>query len=184
MIYVTHDPVEAMVLADRVAVVDEGVVWQVDRPTAVYEKPAYRRVAAFFGWPSMNLLDGVLSASDNRWGLRVGESLLPLPAVPPGDWQPRDGQPLTLGIRPHDLRLNQDECVGPGGLVMEVRRVEALGNFTLVTLRQGDLELTAQVDGRERISAERPWRVVFDMDRMHWFDRATGRRQAGGRPEG
>jgi multiple sugar transport system ATP-binding protein len=185
MIYVTHDPVEAMILADRVAVVDEGVVWQVDQPTAVYEKPGYRRVAAFFGWPSMNLLDGVLSASDNRWGLRVGDTTLPLPGLPQGDWQPRGGQALTLGIRPHDLHLSQNERVGLDDLVMEVRSIEALGNFTLVTLRHGDLELTAQVDGRQRIAAEHPWRVMFDMDRTHWFDRgATGRRLAGGRPEG
>jgi multiple sugar transport system ATP-binding protein len=181
MIYVTHDPVEAMILADRVAVVDDGVVWQVDRPTAVYEKPGHRRVAAFFGWPSMNLLDGVLSASDNSWGLRVGQTTLPLPAAPPGDGQPRDGLALTMGIRPHDLRLAE----GAGeGFVGEVRRLEALGNFTLVTLGHGAVELTAQVDGRERISAERPWRVVFEMERIHWFDRATGRRLAGGRPEG
>jgi len=181
MIYVTHDPVEAMILADRVAVVDEGIVWQVDRPMAVYEKPRHRRVAAFFGWPAMNLLDGVLSASDNRWRLRVGESLLPLPAAPAGDWEPHDGQTLTLGIRPHDLR----PTVGDGeGFVGEVRRTEALGNFTLVTLGNGAVELTAQVDGRERISTERRWRVELDMERLHWFDRATGKRLAGGRPEG
>lgn len=187
MIYVTHDPVEAMILADRVAVVDEGVVWQVDRPAAVYEKPAHRRVAAFFGWPSMNLLDGVLSASENRLGLRIGETILPLPADAtgrPGDWQPRLGQALTLGIRPHDLRLSAADGSRSGEFVMEVRRIEALGSFALVTLQQGGVELTAQVDGREIIAADRPWRVGFDMDRTYWFERATGRLLAGSRPDG
>ncbi|MBL8799091.1 MAG: ABC transporter ATP-binding protein, partial [Planctomycetia bacterium] len=184
MIYVTHDPVEAMVLADRVAVVDDGALWQVDRPLAVFEQPAHRRVAAFFGWPAMNLLDGVLAASDNGPGLRIGATLLPLPAWPNSRWQVRDNQPVTLGIRPHDMRLMSPEEPAHGGLVLEVQRVEALGAFTLVTLRRGEVELTAQVDGRTRVSAEHPWRMVFDMDRTYWFDGATGQRLAGGRPEG
>ncbi|EJG5496221.1 sn-glycerol-3-phosphate import ATP-binding protein UgpC, partial [Salmonella enterica] len=94
-LYVTHDQVEAMTLAQRVMVMNKGVAEQIGTPVEVYEKPASRFVASFIGSPAMNLLDGVISASGDRFELPGGLAL-PIGA----DYRGHAGRNMTLGIRP------------------------------------------------------------------------------------
>src|SRR5262249_29974598 len=136
MMYVTHDPAEAMILADRVVVLETGSVQQVGKPLDVYRRPANRFVAGFFGWPPMNLVEGRLfrnedglrlSMAGRSWHLptstgenitearptqrdtRMSAGLLgqswPVPADLASIWQAHAGKPVTVGIRPNDLRL-------------------------------------------------------------------------------
>jgi multiple sugar transport system ATP-binding protein len=128
MIYVTHDQVEAMTLADRIVVLDGGVVQQVGSPLTLYKQPANRFVAGFIGSPKMNFLPLTVTSADAT-GLSVAGSdlsgeltLSRIRAAP--------GTPLTLGLRPHHLLPDPD-----GALRAEVRLVERLGNETLVSLR-------------------------------------------------
>jgi multiple sugar transport system ATP-binding protein len=187
MIYVTHDQAEAMTLADRVAVLDRGVLQQVDRPLAVYEKPCNRFVAGFLGWPAMNFAEGRL--------LLIGQGLsfiiegpagskspawrLPVPASQAAAWAPYIGQPLTLGIRPEDVRLAQTGET-EARLAMEVVLIEPLGHATLVTFERDGWQLTARLpawragDGRLEIVVQRSVEVFFDMERAYLFDRGTG----------
>ena len=165
------DPTETMILADRVVVLDQGVVQQIGRPLEVYDKPSNRLVAGFFGWPSMNLLDGVLTQHDESLSLKCGEVTLPMPEAVKGAWQAYTGKAVTLGIRPQHLRLVEE---GNNGLLMDVSLVEPLGSTTLVTVQQGALQLTVQCDGRQTMSEGQKIRVEMDMNRVHLFDRGTG----------
>ena len=123
MIYVTHDQDEAVTLGQRVVVLDQGAVRQVDRPEALYDRPVDRFVAGFLGWPPMNFLDGELSAVDDR--LIFGDRDVSLVMSTRPDWRTFTSRPLTLGIRPEDVELA--EGPGEGRLSMEVRLVERPG---------------------------------------------------------
>jgi ABC-type sugar transport system ATPase subunit len=129
MVYVTHDQVEAMTLAQRIVVLRDGRVEQVGAPLALYAAPANRFVAGFIGSPAMNFLPatwGVPAPGDTaaRW-LRLGEGLrLPAPALA-GDAAPAPGQPCVVGLRPEHL-----EPAADGPLHLAVRAVERLGAAT------------------------------------------------------
>ena len=191
MIYVTHDQAEAMTLADRVAVMDRGVVQQVDRPEAIYQRPGNRFVAGFLGWPPMNFVDGRLLPKDGRLCFAFNGCSLPLPDAKAAQWQVQVGRSVTLGIRPEDIQFAAPDQDG-ARLSAEVVLVESLGHSCLVTLRHGDWQGVAldpgpgALDGwkRKRLEQELMVEVFFNMQHAHLFDRSTGQALNNGRPAG
>jgi multiple sugar transport system ATP-binding protein len=183
MIYVTHDPLDAMILGDRVVVLESGRVQQVGRPLAVYDRPANRFVAGFFGSPPMNLVDGQLTADGGvfRPGA-AGEPVLPVPARVAARWAGHSGQAVTLGIRPQDVHWAVSSSEGPV-LPMTAERMEPLGSMTLVTLRHGEWRLTAELSGRSDVKEGASLTVGLDMEHAHLFDGVTGQALCA-RPEG
>jgi multiple sugar transport system ATP-binding protein len=182
MIYVTHDQVEALTLGDRVVVLRQGVAEQVDRPGVLYERPCNRFVAGFLGWPPMNFLDGQLvHQGDGAW-FAGSDVALAVPAALVAAWAGHAGRPLTLGIRPEDVRVggNPDD----GALLMEPAVVEPLGGASLVTLHRQGWQVTVQVECGAMVRQRQAVPVVFDLDRAHLFDRATGQALGHGRPDG
>jgi multiple sugar transport system ATP-binding protein len=179
MIYVTHDPSEAMTLADRVVVLDGGVVQQVDRPQEVYDRPSNRRVAGFFGWPPMNLLDGVICEETD--GPRFTNAEGSLTVWLPNECRSLGSRSATLGIRPEDVGLltaaatieENGPAQGPP-LDMEVALVEPLGSASLVSLRRGGLRLTAVTESGRVGSEGQKMNVVLRMERAHLFDGVSG----------
>ena len=174
MIYVTHDQVEAMTLADRIVALDKGVIQQVGPPLELYARPRNLFVAGFIGSPKMNLLPGrVLSASAGRAvvGLYAdaGARLdLALPAATAGD-------PVTVGVRPEAL-----EIVGSGAmpssrtaLAAKVESIERLGNITFVYLDCGASELvTVQVMGQSALVPGQTVQIGLHPAQLHIFDAA------------
>ena len=140
-VYVTHDQIEAMTLATRIAVMYQGRLQQFDRPQAVYEKPANMFVAGFMGSPSMNFLDAETVAGAN---LALGnELMLPLPDA--AALQP--GRKLVLGLRPEHLsRANGANMESQPQLPARVDVVEPTGAETIVILKLGGHEITARFD--------------------------------------
>jgi ABC-type sugar transport system ATPase subunit len=124
MVYVTHDQVEAMTLAERIVVLRDGLVEQVGSPLALYTNPANRFVAGFIGSPAMNLLPATVTSAST---VRYGEAVLEVPAMA----GVTSGQPCTLGLRPEHLELQDN-----GPLALNVRMVERLGSSTVL---HGDL---------------------------------------------
>ncbi|MEM8801600.1 MAG: sn-glycerol-3-phosphate import ATP-binding protein UgpC [Pseudomonadota bacterium] len=158
-IYVTHDQVEAMTLADRIVVLNEGRVEQVGTPTEVYAKPASTFVASFIGAPPMNLLPAELSEN----GLQIGEFAVPHQGAHRGK--------VTLGLRPERARLN-----GKGaGIFIEVGVVEELGAHRLIHGRIGDHDLTLTQDAEHPIPEGR-MALDFRTGDLHFFDPETGTR--------
>jgi multiple sugar transport system ATP-binding protein len=204
-LYVTHDQVEAMTLGDRVAVIDKGVMQQLDRPQTLYNEPANLFVAAFIGSPSMNLIE----ASVRNGSLCFADACLPLPAS--RGLAEYEGRKLVVGIRPgefEDAALVRDRSLP--SLEVKVDVIEELGAemnliFTLdapsvvtETTRPAQDEAeqiegsllavddpsrraicTAQVDARSRIRPGGVAHLCLDVERLHFFDPETG--QAVGR---
>jgi sn-glycerol 3-phosphate transport system ATP-binding protein len=172
-IYVTHDQVEAMTLADRLIVMNEGVAEQIGTPLAVYERPATVFVAGFIGSPAMNFLQARLS--DGGRAVTLGGGLkLPLPAA----CDVGEGRPVTLGIRPEHIALAP---AGETDLDILIDLVEPLGADTLVhgRLDGSDAELTARLPGNAPVAAGEALPVAVDRARLHLFDADSGARLAG-----
>ena len=132
MVYVTHDPLEAMSLGDRVAVMENGHLHQLDRPDVVLSRPVNRFVAGFVGWPPMNFLGGTFEGGNgNLRFVSDGESA-PVPASRRQAWGPIAGKAITLGIRPEDVSLVEGEATD--AWPMRVQLVEPWGDGTLTTL--------------------------------------------------
>ena len=170
MIYVTHDQVEAMTLADHVVVLDRGRVAQAGPPLDIYNAPANLFVAGFLGSPPMNLYptrvlerrEGTLSVALPR-GARV--------ALRPTGPSPEGGATVTLGIRPEHLQLGAQAPPEDGAtLEAAVTRVERLGAQSHVALSCEDMELVAVADGEARISAGERLRVHLPARRCRLFD--------------
>ena len=175
-IYVTHDQAEAMTLADRVAIMDRGVLQQVGAPKEVYARPASVFVAGFLGSPPMNLLQVALTSVDGSPALQVAGSAITargrFAAALAG--LPGDAHEVILGVRPEEVTIHTEP--GPGRIEGEVFVVEDLGNERLVTLDLGGQFVVARMPADYPAEmGERRW-FGFSPERAHLFDPASQRR--------
>lgn len=167
-VYVTHDQVEAMTLADRLIVMNGGVAEQIGSPIDVYEKPATKFVAGFIGSPAMNFLTG--RVSEDRKHVTVGDGvMLDL------DHDVEGGREVTVGIRPEHLSLVAD---GGGKINAGVRMVESLGAETLVYLNFGASadNVTLRLQGTHQFAKDHKLSLSVPADKIHLFDLETGAR--------
>ncbi len=165
-IYVTHDQIEAMTMADKIVVMNGGRVEQIGSPLELYDHPANQFVAGFIGSPAMNFLPGAVEAGGFR---AEGGTLWPLPAGRGLDGQA--GRPAVYGVRPEHLQL-----AGEAGVPLTVQVVEPTGSETQVHGRLGTLAVMGAF--RERVMAQpgQPISVTADPALVHLFDRETGAR--------
>jgi multiple sugar transport system ATP-binding protein len=174
MIYVTHDQVEAMTLADRIVVLRAGRIEQVDTPLALFNKPANTFVAGFIGAPNMNFVPGVVRGAV-RGGVEVEAFDGRRVPVAAADGALAIGDTVTLGVRPHHLRRVEAET----GLPVTVRLVEALGAETVVHGQTGEgQKILAVLAGQERLSGGDVITLAFTREQTHLFDK-DGLRVAG-----
>lgn len=161
-VYVTHDQMEAMTLASRIAIMREGRIVQLDTPKRIYSEPADLFVAGFIGSPSMNLIDGAVSGGVFRAeGVEIPVSL-----------SDRDG--VVLGIRPEELTITDDAQAPIGG---KLYALELTGDSTLVTLRAGRTSVCARGAADFEAAIDAPCRLAPNPGaRFHLFDRASGQR--------
>jgi ABC-type sugar transport system ATPase subunit len=167
VVYVTHDQVEAITMADRIAIMSAGRLQQVGTPQEVYEAPANLFVAQFIGTPPMNTLEGALGAG----GIDTGGGVVP---VPPGlGGRIEDGRKLVVGIRPEHLALT------PGGQVeLAVRAVEWLGHECLVFGTIGGADAVVRQTGMAEVRPGDTARVAVESTDVHVFDPETTERLA------
>ncbi|MBU6499095.1 MAG: sn-glycerol-3-phosphate ABC transporter ATP-binding protein UgpC [Rhodospirillales bacterium] len=175
-VYVTHDQVEAMTLADRVVVMNHGVIEQVGPPQELYHNPATRFVAGFIGSPAMNFLSAQIT--DNG-GLAVELADGAKLAIPPqrrDRYAPYKGKKVTLGLRPEHLTETQDQ-EKPNVVQMDalVDVVEPMGMETMVHFFVRGEPVCARVDPNLVIKPEQTLRLAADMNNMHIIDDATGK---------
>jgi len=181
-VYVTHDQVEAMTLADRLFVLNQGRVEQSGPPLEVYAKPATRFVAGFLGSPAMNFIDAELEARVGRWVVKA-KGIEIRPTEQALGEHPEAG-PVVLGIRPHDVRLPDEAVEDPAGEIeAEVDVLEALGTESFAHCRVADADFTARLPGNVRPAAAE--RIVLNVprDHVHLFDAKTGRALWSAAPE-
>ncbi len=159
-IYVTHDQVEAMTMADRVVVMNAGRIEQVAAPIELYEKPANKFVANFIGSPSMNFFDAAIQ----NGAVALGDQRLPLP--PETASRLGDRAHVTFGIRPEHMR----ESAHSADLTLVAETLEPLGAHTLILGRVDGAPITAQVDPRFPAYEGQACTVTLDMGEAHFFD--------------
>jgi multiple sugar transport system ATP-binding protein len=179
MLYVTHDPMEAITLGDRLAVMDRGRLQQVGSPTEVFQQPLNRFVAAFVGWPPMNFIDGQLQVQAGQMVFVACSGQLAVPAAAAERWADWVGRPLILGIRPENVQICPPSALA--AWPMQVRLIEALGHSTLITLASRSTEITAWCRGgchfpepMDTMEAEKTVMVRISLENGHLFDRVSG----------
>ena len=162
-VYVTHDQIEAMTMADKIVVMNHGRIEQAGAPLELYDRPANLFVAGFIGSPAMNMLAGRIK--DGKF-IDGGGTHWPLPPAYAG----REGAEVVYGIRPEHLRLD------PNGIQARIQVVEPTGSETQVMLRIGDVAVMGAF--RERIAANHGevLAVSPDLSLVHIFDKAGGQR--------
>ncbi len=172
-VYVTHDQAEAMTLADRIAIMNQGVLRQVDTPERIHQRPANTFVAGFLGSPSMNFLDGQLVAQDGRLAVAIDADRHPVGARLAAVAARAPTPEARLGVRPEDVDVAHGAA--PGWVPAEVYVVEAMGHETLVTVRYAGQLVMARThpDFTARIG-DTAW-VRFDPEKVHLFERSSGR---------
>ena len=173
VVYVTHDQVEAMTLADRVVILNKGRIEQVGTPMEVYCEPANLFVAGFIGTPAMNMIGAEIVSDPTGVPRIVAAGLsLPLDPAPPMTFTP--GTKVTFGIRPEDIALlppGSDAVAVEGSVVT----VEPLGAEYLLCFKVGGHELMAKIAGRELPVVGDRLRFAFNTAHAHVFDSAGGR---------
>jgi multiple sugar transport system ATP-binding protein len=177
MVYVTHDQVEAMTLGDRIVVLNEGKVQQIDTPLALYARPRNRFVAGFIGSPAMNFIDGSLVNDEGpRFRSADGRVDVALPDDVAQTLAAGAGQAITLGIRPEDLRVWRSEEGGAPDARVRIDLLEPMGNEIFLHGSADALELTARVVPQPLPEVGGEVRLLFDRRKLHFFDPVTQER--------
>ncbi|WP_413199150.1 ABC transporter ATP-binding protein [Nostoc piscinale] len=197
-VYVTHDQVEAMTLADKIVVLNRGRIQQIGEPQSIYALPANQMVATFLGNPPMN----ILSAKYTNDGFDVGEQLIAVPELVREKLQLRPGQNYDLGIRPEHISINNNSALSEklragvppveqtsvtqhsalstqhSALSVEVKVVEPLGRETLIraSLPGSTVLLNVQIGGNVRVSVGDRLSLQLDLTQLFIFDSITGDR--------
>ncbi len=160
-VYVTHDQIEAMTLADRIVVMRAGRIQQIGTPDDIYTDPANTFVANFIGSPPMNLIEG-----------RLEGGRFSAPGVEVAGLPSRHAGPVTLGVRPEDCAVSP----GGGDLTGEIYGLEPTGDMTFLTLRTGETLVEIKADRAYRAELGGTQSVRFDPARLYLFDHASGER--------
>jgi multiple sugar transport system ATP-binding protein len=174
-VYVTHDQVEAMTLADRVVIMNAGRIDQIGTPHEVYHNPQTQFVAGFIGSPTMNFLSCRLVANGSGISVRLSDWLsFPVPPQREARYRPHIGKDLTFGLRPEHIREARGG-VPPGASAFEARLdvVEPMGMETMVYFLVDGAEVCGRVDPATAGNVGEPMRLVADLNQMHLIDPRT-----------
>ena len=171
MIYVTHDQIEAMTLADRIAIMKNGVIQQLDDPHTIYNRPVNLFVAGFIGSPSMNFLKGSLEGSS----LAIENTSISLGGYQ-FDKQPSTRTDVVLGIRPEHVSVGDDARKMPFQVESEIEIVEPMGADTIAWTKIGGQSMTFRAASEVNLQPGQKVTIGFDPGRGSVFDAASGNR--------
>lgn len=174
-IYVTHDQTEAMTMASRIAVINQGNLLQLDTPQNLYDHPNNLFVAGFIGSPAMNFFPAKLTRSGGKVIVDSGDFQVPIPDKLAAPYQSMDGRSVIFGIRPeniHDPEFAPQNIHGEK-ISAKVDVTELMGNETLLYLLSGKNSYVGRVDPRSKLRVGSSTEVIFDMDNIHIFDAST-----------
>ncbi len=174
-IYVTHDQVEAMTMADRIVVLHAGVLQQADSPRNLYNLPRNIFVAGFIGSPSMNFFDATLVKEEQKMYLDSGDFRVEVPSDKMETYKAYIGKQVVFGIRPEDVHVPQYAPVDitPAPISGSVEIVELLGSELILFVNSGSNSFVAKVDTRYEVKPGDSVDLVCNMRNMHIFDKET-----------
>ena len=174
-IYVTHDQVEAMTMATRIAVINKGILQQVDSPQNLYDKPNNLFVAGFIGSPSMNFFPAKLRKDNGKLFVDGGAFSLTVPSTNTKTFEPYAGKDVIFGVRPEDIH---DPDFKPANVHTEnieaqVDVTELMGNEIFLHMVSGANNFVARIDPRSKLSVGQKVQIAIDMENFHLFDAET-----------
>jgi len=177
IVYVTHDQVEAMTLATRIAVMNGGIIQQLGTPSEIYSRPANQFVAGFIGSPTMNFVEGVLSSEDNKISFHNSDMHLTLPFNVQFGNRRSDSPNVVLGARPEDVYIERPLVSSPSEMITaEIEVVELLGHRKNVYIKCGASRILATVPATfAKVPGEKIF-LWFDMEKVHLFEKDSGQR--------
>ncbi|WP_456399158.1 ABC transporter ATP-binding protein [Mesoaciditoga sp.] len=176
MVYVTHDQVEAMTMADKIVVIKDGIIQQIDSPFNVYHYPNNVFVAGFIGSPSMNFLDAVVIEKDGDLWIRLkNDIMLKVPQIYKEELKEYINREIIFGIRPEDIydKMFAVAAKSDNTVRVSVDILEPLGNQTILHARVGDDVIVASIDPKTEAEVGQSIDLVFDMSMMRAFDKET-----------
>lgn len=175
MIYVTHDQVEAITLGNRIAVMKDGILQQLDNPITVYDKPANKFIAGFIGSPPMNFMNGTIIKKNGKlyfdegtFQVKIVEDMYPKVS-------PYEGKMVTLGVRPEDIydKLFVSDAPPENTIRVKVEVIEPMGAEVFLYLATGKNNFVARVGPHDKPEVGQELDLVLDMSKVHFFDNST-----------
>ena len=174
-IYVTHDQIEAMTMATRIAVITKGILQQLDTPQNLYDKPNNLFVAGFIGSPAMNFFPGKLRKDGGKLVVDTGDFVVAIPGKISKPYEAHAGKDIIFGIRPENI--HDADFIPPNidaeKVNVKVDVTELMGNEIFLYLVSGKNTFVSRVDPRSKLRVGQSATVAFDMDSIHIFDSAT-----------
>ncbi|MBN2149246.1 MAG: sn-glycerol-3-phosphate ABC transporter ATP-binding protein UgpC [Anaerolineales bacterium] len=174
-IYVTHDQVEAMTMASRIAVINKGILQQIDTPQSLYDRPDNLFVAGFIGSPAMNFFKTKLERGDGKLFINGGSFRVEVPGDRVNTYMKYADKPVIMGIRPENIHdpQYQPANIFPQPVEGTVDVTELMGNEIFLYMTSGEHAFVARVDPRTKVAMGEKTQVAFNMGNMHLFDPDT-----------
>jgi len=174
MIYVTHDQIEAMTMADRIVLLRDGRIEQAGAPLDLFERPATRYVAGFLGSPSMNFIDARLIGDGGSFAVKLADgTTLPLPAGRQAKLGDRRDQAVTLGVRPEHMSRASDNRPGLVRFTAGIELLQPTGSRTYATFKLGGVDVVAELQAHDVTEINQKVELSMDMNRVILIDPAT-----------
>lgn len=172
MIYVTHDQVEAMTMGDRIVVMKDGIIQQIDRPIDLYNNPNNKFVASFIGSPAMNFIEGTLVNGDNNklfFNSEKKQLNIPLSEKHKSRLNSYINKKVVLGIRPENFHLHKLAESKFSKVNIQVELVEPMGNDTFIYFTLDDIQFTARVISEKDLKTQSYTDLYIDREKLHMF---------------
>ncbi len=175
MIYVTHDQTEAMTMSDRIAVMKDGVIQQMNDPLTIYDNPVNKFVAGFIGTPPMNFMKGRLIKKDSKIYFDEGKIQVRVVESMYGKLKNLIGKEIIFGIRPEDIydKLFTSDAAADNTVTVTCEVVEPMGAEVYLYLSSGKHSFIARVGAHNRPNINQDMDLVFDMNKVHFFDNTS-----------
>ncbi|MBA7500458.1 Oligosaccharides import ATP-binding protein MsmX [subsurface metagenome] len=175
IIYVTHDQVEAMTMADRMFIMNDGLLQQSGAPLEVYKKPENKFVAGFIGSPAMNFLDSKVTKENGDYFIDTESFKVKIPQAFYSKIADYAGKEVIFGIRPEDIHDKQffSNAITFNTIKTKVDVIEPLGAEIIIYLNCGKHSVIGKMESRTQVEVEQDMEVVLDMEKTHIFDPKT-----------
>lgn len=175
IIYVTHDQVEAMTMADRMFIMNDGLLQQAGAPLEVYKKPSNKFVAGFIGSPAMNFIDSKVTKENGDYFIDAESFKVKIPQSFYSKIADYTGKEVIFGIRPEDLYNKEfaPNAISSNTIKTKVEVIEPLGAEIIIYLACGKHSVIGKMDTRTQAEVEQDMEVVLDMEKTHIFDPET-----------
>ncbi len=173
IIYVTHDQTEAMTMGDKIVVMKDGIIQQIDSPINVYNHPNNKFVAGFIGSPAINFFDGNIRQEGKKHFFDYGSFSVEIPDMYNESTKDYLGKEIIMGVRPEDVyhKKYSSNAEIPAEMEAEVEVVEPLGSEFVVNFETGDTIFTGRLEPKEEPKMGETMTLVFDMKKVHFFDK-------------